>query len=341
MKYLTDYISSNNIEGYVVVESNNILKAQKLSFNGTNASFEGQPEEILNIKIFETGINQPTYNSNENDINSGLTEYYKCVSINVSNKTWCGSKVIIDTKTGVWCFSEEITTELLYNKIIPQIGKVYDKKCTFIISGFDRGLLIPQDDLIFYAPLNGNYKDIVQQLQPIYTDGKFVVFDDKTCLYGNGVDNSLVKWTCPSNISNTACSIFGLFVYVENTDWDFLFGYGTTSNDYQMMYLKVEYDKFAGRLGGADWHTEIYLTPNTWYSAALTRDETGNCVLYYNGKAVKTGIVNFTLGKNEIRIGSDMRGSHGTPNTYYRDCCIYNRVLTAEEVLQMHNNLIS
>ena len=65
MKYLTNYVPQEKggmSAGYVVVEDNGVLKAQKLSFDGTTPQFDGVAEEITDVGIFETGLDEPAYN---------------------------------------------------------------------------------------------------------------------------------------------------------------------------------------------------------------------------------------------------------------------------------------
>ena len=46
-------------DAYVVVSDSGVLYAQKLHFNGTEASDSGAPQSLQNIKIFNTGHPQP------------------------------------------------------------------------------------------------------------------------------------------------------------------------------------------------------------------------------------------------------------------------------------------
>lgn len=57
------------------------------------------------------------------ELSSGGGSFYMCAS--VEGATWSGYKALLDGDTGIWSFSEEVTSGLPYDKIIPQVGKVY------------------------------------------------------------------------------------------------------------------------------------------------------------------------------------------------------------------------
>lgn len=82
----------------------------------------------------------------------GSMSFYKCASVDTTNRKWSGYLASIDSTTGVWSFAETATADLPYDRITPSIGKVYDENCTFAVHGYKTGL--PEDGLIFYLPLD-------------------------------------------------------------------------------------------------------------------------------------------------------------------------------------------
>jgi len=78
------------------------------------------------------------------------------------------------------------------------------------------------------------------------------------------------------------------------------------------------------------------------YHMACTRDGSGNCILYKNGLQVATGTLtgSITAGPN-FRIGMDTNSAGGTGgeqlNGKIYSQKVYNRVLTAAEILQNFN----
>lgn len=327
---------SGSSDGYVAVEVDGVLKAQKLAFDGTTASVNGAPEAIGTVGIFNTGVNEPEYKGST--IIKGTSTFYKCASVDSTTKTWTGYEALVNGDTGVWSFSETLTEDLPYNKIIPQVGKVYDNECTFQASGFDQGLLIPSDGLVFYAPLSQDYVDTVYNATIVTTNGSFSEYGGKTALLLTG---GYVEWTGGSSIpsGNTAMSIFGLINGINISEWRYFFGFsgGNNSNAFGLNSYDSE---IAARIG-SDWYAGSSISTDTWYSMALTRDASGNVSFYLNGISENTTTASNSVGNSIITVGAN--GGEGyihNFNGYISDFAIYNRALTAEEVLSMHNNLM-
>lgn len=330
-----DFIPKNRIEGYVAVEENGVLKAQKLSFDGTQASPDGSTEEIGSVGLFNTGMEEPAYKGST--IIKGASVFYKCASVDSTTKTWTGYEAIVNGDTGVWSFSEEATSGLPYNKIIPQVGKVYDEECTFRVSSYDTGLLIPSDGLLFYAPLSTDYKDIVNGYDASEKNGTFAKYNGKQMLYADGSNDVLAKWNGQDNTSflpvdNAPCSIFSVRL-VKNTGYCYIFGFGSLKNNL-----------FCEQRGG---YNLMSLTPseNTYYrdetqllrSVCVTRDSAGAISVYFDGALKATSTDTASYGNTDIFVGVR---SNSNFNGYISDFAIYNRALTTDEVLSMHNNLM-
>lgn len=85
---------------------------------------------------------------------SGSMNFYKCASVDTTNHKWSGYLASVNPVSGVWDFAETATPNLPYDRLTPQVGKVYDENCTFMVSGYKTGL--PTDGLIFYLPLDAD-----------------------------------------------------------------------------------------------------------------------------------------------------------------------------------------
>lgn len=141
MKYLTNYVPQEKggmSAGYVVVEDNGVLKAQKLSFDGTTPQFDGVAEEITDVGIFETGLDEPAYNGGGT---GGTAKYYKCVSVDTANKTWSGYELVYN-EAGYYELSDVITENLTYSGFIPAVDGIYSADCTIEVSNFYQGFLL-------------------------------------------------------------------------------------------------------------------------------------------------------------------------------------------------------
>lgn len=335
-------------DGYVAVEVDGVLKAQKLAFDGTTASPDGSAEEIGSVGIFNTGKDEPAYKG------MGGGAFYKCASVDSTTKTWTGYEAIVNGDTGVWSFSETLTEDLPYNKLIPQVGKVYDEECTFMVSGFDSGSLIPEEGLVFYAPLSQDYKDTVNGLEPTQTTGGFTEYNGKTCLKGPTEDESGagIIWnnTVIANfISGSApFSVFLCAAWSPTLagGWKTLFCLGDYQPEDPRVLIVGQDASFEFKAGNISYYSESGDIPScesssSWGSFCFTRDVDGNVNVYYSGASIMTGTDNTgTVSGTKLSLLSDTTNSNAAHNAYISDCCIYNRALTTEEVLSMHNNLM-
>lgn len=293
-----------------------------------------------------------------NDLNNckqSSYTFYKCASVDTENKKWGGYKTSIDPVTGVWSFAESETPDLPYNKIIPQVGKVYDGGCTFMASLFDMGMLVPSDGLVFYAPLSTDYTDIIggSAVTHTPTGGTFTTYKGKACLEtpewtnDHSIDPRVI-WDFASPDRPTVTDAFSIFCLIAwdthlDGDWayPFLFSDNNESNCAALKgadgTLQLEIDESRYYNGDADIDRN---SPHGWCSFCGTRDASGNVRVYYNAMETGTGTNTSTIGSQYVCIGGFPNGNRLTRGGLYADCCIYNRALTADEVLSMHNNLM-
>ena len=126
MKYLTNYVPAGTSTdgmsaGYVVVEEDGVLKAQKLSFDSETPQFDGESEVITDVGIFETGMEEPAYNGSGT---GGTVKYYKCTSVDTVNKTWSGYELVLND--GIYVVSDVLAAGLTYSGFTPVVGTVYN-----------------------------------------------------------------------------------------------------------------------------------------------------------------------------------------------------------------------
>jgi hypothetical protein len=160
------------------------------------------------------------------------------------------------------------------------------------------------------------------------TNGGSIVFDgtnDYVDLNSNNIIAGVTPFTIESFYKITGATEGAIFTNFGN-------GYGTGV-------------WFAGRYG-------IYLNGNVYavgaplplgtYHMIATRNELGNIRLYINGLLNNTGTLTGNIPSNiNFRIGSDVNGfgEQLTGNLY--SLRVYNRALSAQEVLQNYNQLKS
>lgn len=136
-------------DGYVVVEEDGILKAQKLSFNGTEASFDGTAETLdaTKVGLFATTQDEPAYKGS-----GGGGAFYKCSSVDTTAKTWSGYLAVLG-EDGAYSFEETVTEGLSYGVgFTPAVDGIFNSDCTVKVSGLYLGFIIPEEGLLFYAP---------------------------------------------------------------------------------------------------------------------------------------------------------------------------------------------
>jgi hypothetical protein len=118
---------------------------------------------------------------------------------------------------------------------------------------------------------------------------------------------------------------------------------------YQRSYLRWEgstfgfYYDIANNTGGSDWRTSPVPTfsTNTWNYLCFVHQSDNTGQYYLNGSSIpttKTGGILRTVVNNPISIG------YGAVNSYYwsgsiSNVSIYNRTLSASEILQNYNAL--
>jgi hypothetical protein len=148
--------------------------------------------------------------------------------------------------------------------------------------------------------------------------------------------------------SLTACTISCWFYYVDNGNWTRVFDFGTGTTFYMFLTPKQPGGgiRFAITTGGNSAGSEklldaptSVLTSNTWYNVVLNLNgSVGN--LYLNGNFIVSNSIALTPNS----LGSTTQNYIG--KSQYADpyflgnfatMLIYNRVLTASEVLQNYN----
>lgn len=127
---------------------------------------------------------------------------------------------------------------------------------------------------------------------------------------------SFFTWVNPGNVSGTRVLFYA------------------NANNY---FTSIKSNKFTfGRSGVAhDVTSDTSLSTSTWYCLGATVDSSNNVVLYINGAIEKTGTTSAITPNTNLQISDttyELNGSVGNAH-------IYNRALSAEEVLSNYNGL--
>lgn len=243
MKYLTQYVPQGSGEGmsdgYVAVEENGELKLQKLSFNGTEATPDGATEAIGNVGLFATGMDEPAYDGGGT---GGAAKFYKCASVDTSNKTWSGYEVLLDDGNFVTISSEE-TPGLIYSVFTPAVGEIWSEDGMLQISTYSAPISFPVD-FAFNIPLdqtslqNGrilpypNFGD-TWQVSNTYVVQHQKELNGVKCMYFNyGASMYIETWSslCAADATtanaNTGCSAR----YGNGNPWTYSFWYNPSTD---------------------------------------------------------------------------------------------------------------
>jgi hypothetical protein len=144
------------------------------------------------------------------------------------------------------------------------------------------------------------------------------------------------------NSSTYTILLWGKFVSVSSSG--VLFSLGRSSGDAdteaQLYYnnSRLVYWDFAGSIAFNFIQSSGTLSTNVYQYLGFTKNST-NGTFYINGYSSGTGTAAFdaNISTNDFTIGADIRDSINYVNGNISQFLIYNRVLTASEVLQNYN----
>lgn len=119
--------------------------------------------------------------------------------------------------------------------------------------------------------------------------------------------------------------------------------YGAILTNYGSGYTTGLWWSTAGLyIQGSVYHADYANSMAGIHYSAVTRDGSGNVVLYRDGVQVNTGVLASSIPSNiNWRIGGDVNGGGEALSGYIYNLKTYNRVLTAYEITQNFNALRS
>ena len=338
MKYLTNYVPQGTggmSAGYVVVEDNGVLKAQKLSFDGTTPKFDGVAEEITGVGIFETGLDEPAYNGSGT---GGSAKYYKCASVDTTAKKWSGYELV--SQDGVYVVSDVETTGLTYAGFTPLVNTMYNEDATFIISNlFSKSETL--EGCVFAANMQSNV--VVYNGETITLDGMNLVsapgYTDGTKALN--ASDCEIDFDGKSLLANNEVSFAVSFYYPAPND----------TSSIKIFELRDLEDDGSGagevRISGG-WHNGYTSSLSASLGATVSppAQEYGwhHIVLTSNNKIVKgylDGVQYGSSNDNGYGVPSDyekiyMRTAFYGNVMYIKDVQVYNRVLDEADVIDLY-----
>ena len=225
---------------------------------------------------------------------------------------------------------------------------------------------ISTESLIAYYPFNGNANDIsgnghhgeVNGALPsndmygntnssfLFTDNQNIVVPDSETL--NIYPLTISLWYNPNNYPEGDTNIFSKYVPTSWNGFQILYGDNTNVSNYettenngfgtQSWYARNQSNRVIGYYNSPAF-LQSDVSINTWYHYVLVIDSTGGKI-YINGQLASSDIWDGTPGVSTNNYLWKIGGSY-EGNLWYNgkidDIGIWNRALSQEEVLSLHN----
>lgn len=262
--------------------------------------------------------------------------FYKCASVDTSNSTWTGRLATVSNSTGMWYFSSD-STSLVYDRITPVVGGVYDEACSFEVKNYKTVL---PSDYIFYLPLNAD---------PGNTDetGKTLTFENKSNItFGLSVQGiTCARFTntaviggpdFASIIPNDASAKFtaSCWACVYQNDLNTSFGFNPEIT-YSTTYLSgVCMNRYNWRIYKGDGSSPFSSYSGTGFRHVLVTFGDNTCKMYVDGSFI--GQASYSVTDKPFGNNTVWRPYIGTANSgdsaYLAAFRVYDRVVTSDEI---------
>ena len=237
---------------------------------------------------------------------------------------WSGTQAVQDAATGKWSFSSTITNDLAVNGFEPVAGKIYSADTTVKaeLFGADAINMPDQENLVFFAPLEQNYTDLVSGNDAVRTAGEFGKFLGQQCLEFTGDSSDWCKWIVENKPENFPCTIGIAWASktLENSRWQEYIAGGIANISSKYQNVK-------------EWGYSYYNT-NVWTVCIVTYSANGEGKMYINGVLQKTRS-DQTAGDitDKIVVGSNQTGgAEKYIDGFVKGACLWKSELTAEQV---------
>ena len=325
--------STEDYDLYVVVNDNGQKKVQKLSFQGTTASDDGNPETLQNIKIFNTGHPEPsgTSSNSSNSIN-----FYKCTSVDSTLSTWAGYKANLNENT--YIYQEQITSGLTYTNIKPKINNIYSENLLIKVSSLNNNINIPTG-YIFSSELNdstnwtsgGNASIVLDQIinQNVFSingsNGYFIYSQEGLNLPHENNIRSMSFWCRKMDHVGDGWAGIG---YGNGHQEGIRFTFGI-KNDYPVFTAWADdyFQESYGLINDTNWHHYVL----TFNSTTIYVYKDTNIIFHYSPYNIYTS-------SGYIHVGDFYQQSFA-PIARFSKLKIYNRILSTAEIQSLYEEL--
>ena len=246
--------------------------------------------------------------------------------IPATTEGWTGYRVTQNAETGAWTPTSTVTTGLTVQHLVPRVGEIFSGDTTIWVRRMYDGSLIPipQDGLVFYAPLATDYKDVISGKVPNTTFGSFTTYNGINALFLDGSGG--FAYSIPSVLTSMPGSLVVAIAPTMNnnsSDWCELLGTGNLG-------MSSRY----GTIAGAD----VYYSKDKWNTVVIT--STGNLewLIYLNGaNPVEHNLNKAFTPDDMVKINYKSAVQY---EGYIAHAAVYNRELSADEIAEIHNTLM-
>ena len=119
-------------------------------------------------------------------IKKSAVEFYKCASIDATNKTWTGYKAVLNDR--VYSFEQTATAGLTYgNGLYPAIDGIYDAEAIVYVNRLWMGAAAVSEGLVIHAPL--------QYRAETAETGQAITYVDSALSFGSVANVSCVTFS--------------------------------------------------------------------------------------------------------------------------------------------------
>lgn len=237
---------------------------------------------------------------------------------------WTGYRVTQNIETGLWSKTAEYKEGMKAPFFTPMVGKIYSVDTTIKADLFGSAAndMPDLENLVFFAPLEQNYTDVVSGRDAIITAGEFSNFLGQPCLEFNGDSSDWCRWIVENKPENFPCTIGIAWASktLESSRWQEYIAGGIAGIASKNQNVK-------------EWGYSYYNT-NVWTVCIVTYSANGEGRMYINGVLQKTHSGQ-TPGDitDKIVVGSDQSGgAEKYIDGFVKGACLWKSELTAEQV---------
>ena len=249
------------------------------------------------------------------------------------NKTWTGYKAVLNE--GAYTFESIETTGLTYGtSFIPAVGDIYDTEAFVKVSDLYRGINIPTDSLVFYAPLSAN-SNTAETGQSLVRNGSvaFVKESGIQCARFSGGSISISPYF--AELMNGGAYTTSFWIKIEQGYTGGIMSFAPGKSGYASAGLLFSTSEESmlifGSAGTYNYGTEVDLT--VWTHVLLVCD--GLSVRLFVDGIEKTSanmwIINIDSRNPVIGDTNNLTGLNG----FIAGVRLYNRIVDESEILSL------